>query len=208
MQTDPVGVTFVLARPPLGQDPGVEVWKGEEGEDGWNRAKMEKEVLEVAKEDGCSAEQLAEWKALFSFHEEHKTADSLPALPTSLTTEAMGDSSFTLTGMPIEWKELWSKLAGRFPRPHHTAATSGEQGTGAPASAAQHSSGAADVSQNTSTLRPAAVQLPLPLHNSVTGLNYQPAVRQHATMLFRRRTEGRCVLGLGAWRRRVAAEMP
>eukprot|EP00965_Chrysotila_dentata_P131956 4362435-Pleurochrysis_carterae.AAC.1 len=58
MQTDPVGIKFMLATPSLGQDPGVEVWKGEEGEDGWNREKVEKDVLEVAREDGCSDSQV------------------------------------------------------------------------------------------------------------------------------------------------------
>eukprot|EP00965_Chrysotila_dentata_P107460 3550457-Pleurochrysis_carterae.AAC.2 len=57
MQTDPIGIQFMLAVPGLHQDPGVEVWRGEEGEEGWKREKVEHDVLEVAAEDGGSKEQ-------------------------------------------------------------------------------------------------------------------------------------------------------
>eukprot|EP00965_Chrysotila_dentata_P082661 2727783-Pleurochrysis_carterae.AAC.3 len=56
----------MLATASIGQDPGVETWKGEEGSDGWNQEKVEKDVLEVAQEDGCSAKQVYERDVLSS----------------------------------------------------------------------------------------------------------------------------------------------
>eukprot|EP00965_Chrysotila_dentata_P129336 4275365-Pleurochrysis_carterae.AAC.1 len=75
--------------------------------------------------------------------------------------------------MPIAWRELWGRVAGRFPRPHLARAENAADST-----APEHSSGAADISRNVNpTAEPI---LPLPLHNNVTGLNYTPAARQHA----------------------------
>eukprot|EP00965_Chrysotila_dentata_P131957 4362435-Pleurochrysis_carterae.AAC.2 len=131
---------------------------------------------------GSFVPQLNEWKALFKFHAEHETADSLPTLPVDLMDgEAPGSDAFKLTGMPIAWKELWLKLAGRFPRPHHAAA----EGIMADARP-QGSSAADDVARNAGASA-ATPQLPLPLHNSVTGINYQPAARQQAGTQHRRR---------------------
>eukprot|EP00965_Chrysotila_dentata_P122051 4034968-Pleurochrysis_carterae.AAC.2 len=156
MQTNPMGVRFMLGSPSLGQDPGDKAcWKREEGEDGWNRAKIE------------------EWNELFSpFTLSTTQPDSVPKLPATIL-ESPGEAEkpdFTLVGIPGAWQELWGKLAGRFPRPHLAAAQSA-----APSSPTlQHSSGAADISRNIYTAEPSAEPLPLPLHNSVTGLNYLP----------------------------------
>eukprot|EP00965_Chrysotila_dentata_P054977 1825020-Pleurochrysis_carterae.AAC.4 len=59
------------------------------------------------------------WRALFNFHEAHPTADSMPFSPRVLPVgEGDGGHSMTLTGLPIAWSELWSKLRGRFARSH------------------------------------------------------------------------------------------
>eukprot|EP00965_Chrysotila_dentata_P104084 3437255-Pleurochrysis_carterae.AAC.1 len=47
---------------------------------------------------------------------EHESSDILPRVPIVLPISA--ERSMTMTGMPIDWAQLWSKLAGRFPRPH------------------------------------------------------------------------------------------
>eukprot|EP00965_Chrysotila_dentata_P236213 6201190-Pleurochrysis_carterae.AAC.1 len=77
--------------------------------------------------------QVAEWRALFDFHEKYQTADDLPHMPIALSAE--DGRSLLMTGMPIAWDALWSKLSGRFARPHH-------QNTGNAASTAQSDSGA------------------------------------------------------------------
>eukprot|EP00965_Chrysotila_dentata_P220396 6191744-Pleurochrysis_carterae.AAC.3 len=77
----------MLATPPLSFNPGVETWKGEDGDDGWNCEKVERDVLKVAKEDGFLAEQ------------ENSTADDVPYLPVDLMDCSEGRPSFILTGM-------------------------------------------------------------------------------------------------------------
>eukprot|EP00965_Chrysotila_dentata_P233557 6199661-Pleurochrysis_carterae.AAC.1 len=72
-----------------------------------------------------------------------------------------------MKGMPADWGTVWSKLEGRFSRPHHRAS--------AVAESTQHPA-AVDGANNTAQhppLQPA--QAPT---NSVTGLNYLPAARQ------------------------------
>eukprot|EP00965_Chrysotila_dentata_P082660 2727783-Pleurochrysis_carterae.AAC.2 len=108
---------------------------------------------------------MAEWKALFTFHAEFNTADSVPELPATL-----------------EMPGYEGGQDRRFPRPHHTR-------TSQLSSAPQHeSSGAADVRRNDAAHNTASQALPLPVHNSITGINYQPSARQHASALLRRRT--------------------
>eukprot|EP00965_Chrysotila_dentata_P215005 6188510-Pleurochrysis_carterae.AAC.1 len=147
---------------------------------GWNRKKVKADVLTVAKLEKFSALkylnaltptmllQVTECNALFDFHEDYQTADSLPLMPIALITS--DERSLPMRGMPIAWGELWSKLAGRFPGPHH-------QNTNKPASAGtQSDSGADAVRRNTGAA--AASMPPPPLSNSVTALNYLPAARQ------------------------------
>eukprot|EP00965_Chrysotila_dentata_P150571 4974469-Pleurochrysis_carterae.AAC.1 len=111
--------------------------------------------------------QVAEWKALFDFHTQYETSDSVPPLPVELSLPE--GRSMVLTGMPIPWSQLWGKLGARFPRQHHSS-------TG----------GATSHHVVPKASDPAAVatqELPLPLQNSVTGINYQEADRRNAAAL-------------------------
>eukprot|EP00965_Chrysotila_dentata_P082749 2730385-Pleurochrysis_carterae.AAC.1 len=77
------------------------------------------DVLKIAEIEGFSELQVAEWKPLFKFHADYETADSVP--PTPINLHINDNKTHTMHGMPIPWNTLWSKLAGRFPRPHHAA---------------------------------------------------------------------------------------
>ena len=61
-----------------------------------------------------SEAEMAEWKALFAFWEEHPTPESLPASPHTIRME--DGRSYTMCGPP-SWEELWRVLR-RFPRSH------------------------------------------------------------------------------------------
>eukprot|EP00965_Chrysotila_dentata_P229556 6197258-Pleurochrysis_carterae.AAC.2 len=133
----------------------------------------------------CAFSQVAEWKALFGFYEEHQTADVLPQLPVSLNVSrtATESRSMDLTGMPISWNTMWSKLAGRFSRPHHTrtsayaaGSNNGEGvGSGADFAARTERTSAAEGAARPSTAEP---ELPLPPLNNVMIINHPPSARQ------------------------------
>jgi len=86
--------------------------------DGWNRKKVQRDVLETARLQKFTSEQVGDWKALFEFHERYTTPESLPNLP--YTVQIEDGRSYKMEGPP-EWDELWRVLR-RFPRPHRTAA--------------------------------------------------------------------------------------
>jgi hypothetical protein len=85
--------------------------------DGWNRQKVQRDVLETARLQKFTSEQVADWQALFDFHERYKTPESLPNLPHTIHIEA--GRSYTMEGPPT-WEELWRVLR-RYPRPHRNA---------------------------------------------------------------------------------------
>ena len=62
-----------------------------------------------------SEAEMAEWRALFDFWEQHPTPESLPTSPHTISLE--DGRSYTMHGPP-PWAELWRVLR-RFPRPHH-----------------------------------------------------------------------------------------
>eukprot|EP00965_Chrysotila_dentata_P044893 1491211-Pleurochrysis_carterae.AAC.1 len=94
-----------------------------------------------------------------------------------------GRPSFVLSGMPISLEKLWSKLEDRFPRSHHTAPATENNSNNT-----QKSSGVGDLHRNQHQAPLPQQQAPLPLHNSVTGINHPPAARQHAVAQMRPRT--------------------
>eukprot|EP00965_Chrysotila_dentata_P166939 5512176-Pleurochrysis_carterae.AAC.1 len=89
----------------------------------------------------CGASvQIADRDALFTFHEEYQTSDSVPIMPHTLKTS--DGRSREMHGMPIEWSILWSTLSKRFTREHHC--DSAEDGT----TSADVSCGAASIARN------------------------------------------------------------
>eukprot|EP00965_Chrysotila_dentata_P145249 4797682-Pleurochrysis_carterae.AAC.1 len=61
-QSDPKGIQFMLHFPSLADDPGVEPWEGtnedmSSADAGWNRDKVETDVLKIAEIDKFSDEQ-------------------------------------------------------------------------------------------------------------------------------------------------------
>eukprot|EP00965_Chrysotila_dentata_P250115 6209261-Pleurochrysis_carterae.AAC.2 len=117
--------------------------------------------------------QVSAWQALFNFHESHKTADSVPFSPRTIAAGTGNDAAkLTLTGLPVAWNELWSKLH-RFPRPHLSSASEAvNSDAGAGADSLRRT-----VTNNTA---PGNTPLPLPLLNSVTGINHAPGARKAA----------------------------
>eukprot|EP00965_Chrysotila_dentata_P056744 1882714-Pleurochrysis_carterae.AAC.2 len=114
--------------------------------------------MEVAKLEKFTENEKAEREALFDFHETHQHVDSLPSLPHTIHTR--DHREFKLNGMPVPWDQLWAKLAGRFPRPHHKTAEPEQHITTISATNAPPPAGAAAVT------------------NNVTGINHLPAARQ------------------------------
>eukprot|EP00965_Chrysotila_dentata_P127101 4203868-Pleurochrysis_carterae.AAC.5 len=168
MQTDPRGIQFVLHPPSTDDDPGVEPWEGTgdaetaDG-DGWNREKVMRDVLKTAEIEKFSKAQVAEWNALFDFHTQYQTADSVP--PTPIHLHANDGRTHTLNGMPVPWHTLWSTLRGRFPRGHLS-----------------NQESAAELVASTVETAPTSdkPERPLALVNSVTGINHRPADRTRA----------------------------
>eukprot|EP00965_Chrysotila_dentata_P117490 3882786-Pleurochrysis_carterae.AAC.1 len=205
--TDPLGIKFMLTVPSLDKDPGVEAWKKAGGaaakeddggaeSDNWNREKVEKDIKDYGAVHGFTVEQeyfshtratfkcplIAEWRALFAFHAEHPTADSLPPMPIALNVSTATEArSMNLTGMPISWSQLWSKLAGRFPRPHHNRveASAGSALTTSGSGADSLARSERMVAQN-GEVAGTEPELPLELINNVTGINYSAGARQVA----------------------------
>eukprot|EP00965_Chrysotila_dentata_P047940 1590334-Pleurochrysis_carterae.AAC.1 len=130
--------------------------------------------------------QVSEWDALFSCHTKYQTADSVPFTPIPL--HANDRCTHTMHGMPVACETLWSKLAGRFPRPHHTPADSSTHASsdGGCVSVAA-SAGGVDclVDRSESAV---ALELLLPLVNNMTGLNHRPAERARAKSFLAVRT--------------------
>ena len=91
--------------------------------DGWNRKKVEKDVMETGRIQNFTQAEMAEWRALFNFWEEHTTPESLP--PSPHTIQMDDGRNHTMEGPP-SWEELWRVLR-RFERPHHTSPPAGQQ---------------------------------------------------------------------------------
>eukprot|EP00965_Chrysotila_dentata_P258255 6213161-Pleurochrysis_carterae.AAC.3 len=60
---------------------------------GGNYSKVKKDVLETAELEGFPQTEVDAWKALFHFHQSHRTADSVPNPPTVLPVEVRGCES-------------------------------------------------------------------------------------------------------------------
>lgn len=110
--------------------------------------------------------QIAEWNALFDFHEKYTTADSVPHMPITLSLHGSGRDG-RMNGAPISWAELWHWLKTHARSRGGEQAPGGEEEDGAAAGAAA------------STARP-VVQRELPLLNGVTGSNLPRAYRRAA----------------------------
>eukprot|EP00965_Chrysotila_dentata_P257123 6212775-Pleurochrysis_carterae.AAC.1 len=86
-----------------------------------------------------------------------------------------------MRGMPIRWDELWSKLAGRLPRPHHQSTApciaQGTQVGGTGADSLTRTERATTAAAPSATTQH---EQPLALINNVTGINYPTNVRQAA----------------------------
>ena len=83
--------------------------------DGWNRKKVRADVMDAGRILSFSEAEMAEWRALFDFWEQHPTPESLPASPHTIQMD--DGRSYKMIGPPA-WAELWRVLR-RFPRPHH-----------------------------------------------------------------------------------------
>ena len=107
--------------------------------------------------------QQEQWRALHGFHEQYTTADSVPALPITLSTQ--NGSSFTMQhGCPFDWNSAWSTLAWRFDRPHKPQ----------PAAPSEPSQSQPTQPPQTKNMVPAAVV------NKVTGANAPKLAKKHA----------------------------
>lgn len=188
--TDPRGVDFMLTFPDvMHKDPGLEPWKSGDPQekkaatagprsappaqpaethgdepvtDGWNRKRVERDVLSTGQDLCFNSSQMEDWKALFAFHEAHPSPESLPMLPHTLNVSS--ERSYTMKGPP-PWETLWRALR-RFPRPHHsqhTLATTTAPPAPAPAPAAT-----------------GTVAMPLALLNGVTGPHNKPSDKARA----------------------------
>eukprot|EP00965_Chrysotila_dentata_P179884 5939422-Pleurochrysis_carterae.AAC.1 len=163
VQTDPLGIEFMLQLPKVEDDPGVEAWQSFAADDderekkGWNFNKVKKDVLETAKLEKFTETEVDAWNALFKFHENYTTADAVPFSPRVLP---VGESAtpMTLTGMPIAWSELWVKLRGRCPR-HHLASEAFSADVG-------ERTGAENLTRPVTEEEGVDKSLPLPLVNS------------------------------------------
>ena len=185
--TDPRGVDFMLVYPDvMSKDPGFEPWKSGDPQkkkdatggprsappaqpaekhgdepisDGWNRKRVEKDVLKIGQDLHFNHNQMADWEALFAFHGEYLSPELLPTLPHTLSMPS--ERSYTMKGPP-PWKTLWRTLR-RFPRPHHLQNT------------------LAAVTAPAPTLAPApTVPMPLALLNGVTGPHNLPTAKVRA----------------------------
>jgi hypothetical protein len=85
--------------------------------DGWNRSKVQRDVMAVAQLKEFTTEQKAEWEALFQRHEMYQTPESLPSSPDTISC-GTPPRSYTFNGVP-DWGDLWRVLR-RYPRPHHS----------------------------------------------------------------------------------------
>ena len=185
--TDPRGIDFMLVYPDvMSKDPGFEPWKSGDPQkkkdatggprsappaqpaekhgdepisDGWNRKRVEKDVLKIGQDLHFNHNQMADWEALFAFHGEYLSPELLPTLPHTLSMPS--ERSYTMKGPP-PWKTLWRTLR-RFPRPHHSQNT------------------LAAVTAPAPTLAPApTVPMPLALLNGVTGPHNLPTAKVRA----------------------------
>ena len=187
--TDPRGVDFMLTFPDvMHKDPGFEPWKSgdpqekkaamagprsappaqpaethgdEPVNDGWNRKRVERDVLSIGRDLRFDSSQMEDWKALFAFHEAHPSPESLPTLPHTLNISS--ERLYTMKGPP-PWETLWRALR-RFPRLHHsqhTLATTTAPPAPAPAPAAT------------------GTAMPLALLNVVTGPHNKPSDKARA----------------------------
>tara|TARA_B100000795_G_C22739776_1_gene414820 strand:+ start:66 stop:1058 length:993 start_codon:yes stop_codon:yes gene_type:complete len=156
--------------------PGLDPWDKatEEDASGWDRDKVFRDVRETGRIEKFSAEQMAEWEALFAFHNRYQTPESLPMAPHTLTTGS--GKSICMHGMPISWTEMWTTLR-RLPRPH--LATAPAAAAAAP-SAPAASQGAASSS---------SVEKGHALQNNVTGTNHPKRARDKEAETYKMQVE-------------------
>ena len=187
--TDPEGLIFLqkdvdgrYVQPDF-TDPGLEKWKeadntddgGDDGGDdsgdksGWSRDKVMDDIRKYAKAEKFTAEQCEEWEALFDFHLQYDTPESLPMAPHTLRTATTG-CSVTMHGMPVSWSEMWTTLR-RLPRAHLKAAdVASVVRAAAPQSGASSSAG---------------ITMGLAMENSVTGTNYPKRERDKEDEIYK-----------------------
>ena len=82
--------------------------------DGWNAKKVMAGVRAIAELEDFTPAQHADWDALFGFHEQYTSADSIPSEQMQLKTS---DGRVLNMEGPPDWNELWRVLR-RFPRAH------------------------------------------------------------------------------------------
>jgi hypothetical protein len=165
--TRPNGLRFMDRWPDTADDPGVEAFTtpagGDNAEGGWRRQRVEKDVMDTGRKLGFTAKQESEWRALFSFHEEHQTADSVPKTPAMLTID--DGRAHTLRGAPMRWRsEVWSTL-------HRHAVACGRRTDDG--GVAAHESSSMGASARDNAVRTAGRMPPPPLAviNGVTGID-------------------------------------
>ena len=175
-RTDPQGLIFLKKdstgryEQPDFEDPGLEKWvEGTDtDESGWSREKVFKDIRDYAVAEKFTDAQKQEWEALFDFHLQHETPDSLAFAPHVLSTR--GGASITMHGMPISWYDMWETLR-RLPRAHLTAVTAVASQT-LPSAVASTS----------------YIQKGLAHENSVTGTNYPKRDREKQVEEFKMRS--------------------
>ena len=176
--TDPEGLIFLQKNEegtyvqPDFDDPGLEKWKeADESEtddsgdnSGWSRDKVMRDIREYAKAEKFTPAQCEEWEALFDFHLQHESPESVPMAPHTLRTATTGHS-VTMHGTPVSWSEMWTTLR-RLPRAH---LGTGEQ---------QHEQQLTAVASQSVASSSSGITKGLALENSVTGTNYPKRDRE------------------------------
>ena len=154
--------------PTLTSNPGVDSWKlgrpteGVPTKSTWQQDKVLRDVLEHRMLN-FSSNQKQQWHAMHEFHSLYETADSVPALPLSLSSP--DGSSFVMQhGSPYDWDAMWTKVAWRFDRPHKPKPNATEAPDPSPQSQ-----------------QPAPQKLPNPAAlNVVSGANAPRLAKKHA----------------------------
>jgi len=55
--------------------------------EGWKPHRVENDIKDTAEKLGFTASQKSDWRAVFAFHEQYQTADSVPKTPVTLTMD-------------------------------------------------------------------------------------------------------------------------
>ena len=186
-ETDPEGLVFVkkddddqYAQPNFAY-PGLDPWvkATEEDASGWERDKVFKDVRETGRVENFSAEQMAEWEALFEFHTRFQTPESLPMAPHKLTTSS--GKSITMHGMPISWTEMWTTLR-RLPRPHLAT-------TPAPCTAVAAAAAPTTRAPSRGVASSSSIEKGHALQNNVTGTNHPKRARDKDAETYKMQVE-------------------